>query len=80
MSLTSAQRDENRFTDDDRARIDARLADLAAELEAEGHAVREHERDRFTRVAAFAIGCHPVDLRASELAEIDRRITATFYT
>lgn len=80
MSLTSAQRDENRLTDDDRRRIDERLAELAAEAKAEGHAIREHERDRFTRVAAFAIGCHPSDLRASELAEIDRRITAVLYT
>lgn len=77
-TLTSAQRDENRLTDDDRERIRARLAQTIAAAEV---AAVQHYRptwgdvEAFVRIARHAIGCTAQDLRASELAEIHRTVT-----
>lgn len=68
---TSAQRDENRLTDEDRARIRTRLAELREEWRTNGHRYRPaYDATIVERVGAHAIGCATYDLRDSELAEI----------
>jgi hypothetical protein len=78
-TLTSAQRDENRLTDDDRERMRVRVAE-AVEL----HKAAATRRDwspywgdvpTYERLAYHALGCSAHDLRDSELREIEHLVT-----
>lgn len=81
---TSAQRDENRLTDEDRERIRSRIAEtLAGWRSAATTAWNPEAVDTLAleRIGWHAIGCDSRDLRDSELHEISamvaRAIAAT---
>ena len=67
--MTSAQRNENRLTDIDRAAITKRLREVIAGY---GRDYRANMVDALAhnRIAWHAIGCDASDLRDSELDEI----------
>lgn len=68
--MTSAQRDDNRFTDADRATIIARLAEVTAAWPRTHNATVGADGETLTRVGAHAIGCGLHDLRQSEEDEV----------
>jgi hypothetical protein len=66
---TSAQRNENRMIDEDRAVVRVRMREVVRTWQ-DGPRNRSIERDVLVRVAAGAIGCGLVDLRDSEIDEL----------
>lgn len=71
MTGTSAARDENRFTESDRATIRARMDETFDNWSRPGpYTPVWADVETMQRIACHAIGCTEADLRASELAEI----------
>lgn len=68
--MTSAQRDENRFSDADRLAILGRLADVTGQWPKEHRSTIDADGLALERTSAYAIGCSIDDLRDSELAEL----------
>lgn len=75
--MTSAQRNENRLTDDDRDTIQARITEtlktwrLTTPHPLEPSAI---EATTLYRIACHAIGCSDADLRTSEVDEIEAMV------
>ncbi len=73
---TAAARNENRLTDADRARIDARLTGYVTPLIG-NYTLRIGSDDlAMIRLAAHSIGCSIDDLRDSEIDEITATVSA----
>lgn len=73
---------ENRFTDEDRARIEARVRQVVdqwnANATAAKHTINADDVLALERIACHAISCSVFDMRDSEMAEVGaivRRVT-----
>lgn len=73
MTTTSAQRDENRLTADDVARIQTCMAEVAADWKRQtrkGGGLPGAALETLVRIGLGAIGCGPFDMRDSEIRAV----------
>lgn len=72
--MNSAQRNENRLTDEDRATIAARITEVIHGWPRDYRPTVGADALALERTAAHSIGCGPHDLRGSELDYISAAV------